>query len=420
MFYDVVVLYVVRSGLIIVYFDTSILNQIKYLKSIQEMQKDGDIIVSCQYANRFAIEQYANEENINIDKTLYKPFTTTSLFKTLLSDKKDLKKAGLKKENFKVAGNVLLVEDNKVNQIVAKQNLKKYGLEVVIAENGEIAVEKVKNGQFNIVFMDLQMPILDGFEATKKIREFNQDIPIIALSAAVMESDKLHTQEVGMNDHIDKPINLNELQNILEKYLGTKSLSRDVEISVIEEKTIVGVDMQELIERINGNKTLAYELLRNFAYNQKDAVMQLDSFNLDSKEFSDYMHNLKGVSGNLSMNIIHKYASEIYINKNIALLPNLKKELELIIAEIDLKLVEKEKAVDEKEKVSMEDLLHTAELFIKELDAGSFIQNSKVESFLNQLRGAVDKENLIMLEKTLKQFEYPQAKEILEKIKGEL
>ncbi len=122
--------------------------------------------------------------------------------------------------DIKSSKKVLLVEDNEINQIVAQANLENFGLEVVVAENGKIAVQKAQQQDFDMIFMDLQMPIMDGFEATKEIRKFNQNIPIIALSAAVMQDDKLLTQKAGMNAHIAKPINLNELEKVIEKYLN--------------------------------------------------------------------------------------------------------------------------------------------------------------------------------------------------------
>jgi two-component system, sensor histidine kinase and response regulator len=395
---------------------------VEYIKTIQEVQKDAATLVSCKYENRYEIANYAKEQNINIDRILYKPFTTSSLFDALVSDKKDLKNIVFDKKSFNTTANVLLVEDNEINQMVAQQNLENFGLEVTLAENGEVAVQKAKESSFDIIFMDLQMPIMDGYEATKKIREFNQNIPIVALSAAAMENDKSLTHEVGMNDHIAKPIDLSELQQILEKYLEKKVTLAD-NVVVNEEKIITGVAMHELIERVNGNKELAYTLLLNFSKNHSDALTQLDTLDINSKEFNDYMHNLKGVSGNLSMTTIFKYASDIYMNKNYSLLPELKKELHLILEAINSQLKEetKEMRQDESEaEISKDDLLQTIELLIDELDTGSFIQTAQIESVIKKLRSNVNKESLTTLENAFKQFQYPQAKVLLGKIKSEL
>jgi len=126
-----------------------------------------------------------------------------------------------------LTGKILLVEDNAVNQIVAKAFLKKFGLKPDIAENGLIAVQKFELGSYDLVLMDCQMPVLDGFEATLKIREIERSytskkappLPIVALTANVHDKDKERCTAVGMNDYLSKPISEKELYYILSKYL---------------------------------------------------------------------------------------------------------------------------------------------------------------------------------------------------------
>ena len=102
---------------------------------------------------------------------------------------------------------VLLVEDNKINQLVANEILKSKGCKVDLADDGEIALKKLKSKEeYDIILMDLQMPNMDGYEATKEIRKFNKDIPIIALSADAMPGTKETVLDIGMNDYITKPI----------------------------------------------------------------------------------------------------------------------------------------------------------------------------------------------------------------------
>ncbi|WP_164503505.1 hybrid sensor histidine kinase/response regulator [Pleionea sediminis] len=117
---------------------------------------------------------------------------------------------------------VLLVEDNKTNQIVAKSMLAKIVESIEIAENGEEAFEKFLNSSFDCIFMDCQMPVLDGYEATKKIRAHEaktqaKKIPIIALTANAMKSDIERCFESGMNDYLSKPIQLENLFKAIEK-----------------------------------------------------------------------------------------------------------------------------------------------------------------------------------------------------------
>ena len=116
---------------------------------------------------------------------------------------------------------ILLVEDNDLNQLVASERLKQMGLRVSIANNGLEAVEMVKDNEYDAVLMDLQMPVMDGFTATKEIRKLpgKKDLPIIALSAAVMKEDQMLATQSGMNAHIAKPIDKVVLRDILAKWV---------------------------------------------------------------------------------------------------------------------------------------------------------------------------------------------------------
>ena len=113
---------------------------------------------------------------------------------------------------------ILLVEDVDFNVMVAEKMLQNWNATVEVANNGEIAVEKVKNNEYDIVLMDLQMPVMDGYTATKKIREFNKNVPIIALTASITMDIQGRAFEFGMNDCITKPFNPNDLFSIILKY----------------------------------------------------------------------------------------------------------------------------------------------------------------------------------------------------------
>lgn len=121
-------------------------------------------------------------------------------------------------------GRVLVVEDNKTNQMVAKAILIKFGLQVEIAVNGEESLKSLENSPYDLVFMDCQMPIMDGYEATRSIRApqskvLDRVIPIVAMTAKAMQGDREKCLAVGMNDFIPKPIILSELQRILQQWL---------------------------------------------------------------------------------------------------------------------------------------------------------------------------------------------------------
>ena len=117
---------------------------------------------------------------------------------------------------------VLLAEDGRVNQLVAVKMLKKRGHEVVVAEDGQVAVDRHEKQSFDAILMDVQMPHLDGLEATKIIREREKEsgehVPVIAMTANAMKGDREKCLDAGMDDYIAKPIRSDKLFNILEKY----------------------------------------------------------------------------------------------------------------------------------------------------------------------------------------------------------
>ncbi len=123
---------------------------------------------------------------------------------------------------------VLLAEDNIINQKVAKMTLEKMGHHVEIADNGEIAVEKFLSKEFDLILMDVQMPIMSGIDATRQIRKIEEainkpkGIPIIAMTANVMRQDREEYLASGMDDYISKPFKLAELLSLLDKYKNNK------------------------------------------------------------------------------------------------------------------------------------------------------------------------------------------------------
>ncbi|MCX2758442.1 response regulator [Vibrio sp. Sgm 22] len=127
------------------------------------------------------------------------------------------------------SGTVLVVEDSRVNQQVAKMMLKKLGFEVDIADNGEIGVEKFQANKYEMIFMDCQMPVLDGFEATKQIRALEEGsskhIPIVALTANVVQRDKHLCFDVGMDEFLPKPVNQGKLREIVASFLSKETES---------------------------------------------------------------------------------------------------------------------------------------------------------------------------------------------------
>jgi len=125
------------------------------------------------------------------------------------------------------SGNVLLVEDNVVNQMLAQEMLRKHGVEVVVMDNGYKAVMEASVTRFDLILMDIQMPVMDGYEATRQMRNHEirmklTETPIVALTANALNGDDQACFEVGMNDYMSKPFSEAMLLRILKKYLAAK------------------------------------------------------------------------------------------------------------------------------------------------------------------------------------------------------
>ncbi len=144
---------------------------------------------------------------------------------------------------------VLLVEDNRTNRMMAEEMLRDIGFTIDIAENGQVAVDAVKDKQYDLILMDIQMPVMDGFEATRRICGLIddghvRDMPIIALTANAMKGDKEHCLEVGMIDYITKPVRKGELADVIANYLVPTERERKVQtLSSFQEAEISVLDL---------------------------------------------------------------------------------------------------------------------------------------------------------------------------------
>ncbi len=164
---------------------------------------------------------------------LYKPITYTKLIDTLKEyskEKENIEKRVSKAPSLptKFLGTVLVVEDNIINQKLIKNILEGMGLDVDIANNGLEAFEKRKKSKYDLIFMDIQMPVMNGVEATHEILEYEEDekiehIPIVALTANALKGDRERFLDEGLDEYISKPINMSELIYILNKFMRDKA-----------------------------------------------------------------------------------------------------------------------------------------------------------------------------------------------------
>jgi signal transduction histidine kinase/CheY-like chemotaxis protein len=221
---------------------------------------------------------------------------------------------------------ILLVEDNEINQQVALELLEGAGLPVSIAANGYDAVRKVKEKDFEVVLMDVQMPVMDGYQATREIRKNKRfkNLPIIAMTAHAMAGDQEKCLEAGMNDYVPKPIDPEKLFSTLVKWIkpGDRAIpdylvSRTDEESSDDEASplldLPGLSVKSGLTRVGGNKKLYRKLLSKFRRNHFDVAKDIRNAldNDDPETASRFAHTVKGVAGNIGAQDLHLAAAEL-------------------------------------------------------------------------------------------------------------
>jgi CheY-like chemotaxis protein len=265
--------------------------------------------------------------------------------------------------------------------------------------------------------MDLQMPNLDGFGATKEIRNFNKSILIVALSAAVMLEDKIETKKVGMNEHLSKPIIKHELESLISRYFEVEYLDKE-EVKIDKSTNIYGIDFKRLMHTLSFDFEQAISLVKKYYRNYNDVESKLDMLELDSEEFKRYLHKLKGVSGNIQALKIHDICTSIEKNKSFYLKEQLIVKLKIEMRRI-LESIKNNNIHDIKnnKKSDTKDTLKTIDAIIKDLNEDSFIKTSRVERVLNILEDKVDKETLDKIEISFSNYDYNKLNNYLNKIK---
>jgi two-component system sensor histidine kinase/response regulator len=217
---------------------------------------------------------------------------------------------------------LLVVEDNEINQQVAQELLEQALFRVDIANHGKEAIEMVNKGQYDCVLMDVQMPVMDGFTATRELRKDKRykDLPILAMTANATHEDRQHCEEAGMDDHIAKPIIPKVLFDTLLKWVEHKE--RDVpdaptddsaESDSLELPDLAGVDTNTGLARVGGNIRSYLKLLNKFAENQADVISEIRSaFDSSDKELSVRLaHTLKGVGGAIGADALQETAAKL-------------------------------------------------------------------------------------------------------------
>ena len=185
------------------------------------------------------------------------------------------------KSKNKFTGKVLVAEDNTNNQLLIRIILEKFGLNVQIVENGKLALEKVKEEIFDLIFLDINMPVMDGIEAIKHIRLYedmiNKHTPVVALTANSIKGDREKYLEKGMDNYLSKPINNDELLKILNTYLNNE----DSNIEINKDK----LDVNIIIDKLGIDQEIAQILIDGF---KENIVKDLDDMNEIIKNKNDF------------------------------------------------------------------------------------------------------------------------------------
>lgn len=271
---------------------------------------------------------------------LSKPITASSVFDALAQAGG---KAPSVQHNFTQAEppsfagcSVLLAEDNLLNQEVAQELVQKTGARVTVAGNGAEAVQMVENGDFDLVLMDLQMPVMDGFQASRKILHGFPDMPIIALSAAVMEEDRKQSKQAGMLDHVAKPIDSAELYRTLARWLplsqeSSKPREESPAGSAGLPDYLEGFDLDQGRRSFDGDDSFYLKMLHRFNQQLHSEFASMDE-HLQGEGNGDgprLVHTLKGLAGTVGASRLAAAAKSIdhAFKKGEEITPEMRREL---------------------------------------------------------------------------------------------
>ncbi len=352
-------------GLVLMDWMMPELNGVQTIQKIREHATLSDTIAFIMITAYSKEELKSELESVHVDGVLIKPVSPSTLLNTILNvlgkevvtySRKEDKKMLYHEAVVALRGaRILLVEDNIVNQEMAIEILEEAGLHVEVANNGLEALSKVTQELFDGVLMDCQMPIMDGFEATKSIRHYPQfaSLPILAMTANAMMGDKEKCLASGMNDHIAKPIDISQLFLTMAKWI--KPLNPEIaplkevfkKDDVTEAIVVAGLDMQGALTRVGGNNSLLLKLLKRFSQTQAGSMERMKALleANDAKSAIREAHTLKGLAGNIGAQRLFEMAQtleEHLKQENMesldTLLHTLEDELSIVIDRIDTAL----------------------------------------------------------------------------------
>jgi len=332
--------------IVVMDWEMSGMNSLETSRLIKSMNEIGDKKKIIRVSNTILSEQDDETSEAMVNKRLTKPITQSQLFDAVM----DVIGVGRDKINAFSRGEyenlisssstdnngikILLVEDNQINQQVAKEMLNYIGFQVDIVSNGFQALEVLDEVKYDLVLMDVQMPVMDGYEATRKIRSNPSfaDLPLIAMTANALSEDREKSIEAGMNDQVNKPINPDELLSVMGKYINIDSwvTSGDNKLHYEEDNAqgqpwllMPSIKFVEGLTRVGNNQGLYKKLLLQFRASNIETADNIKTAlsKGDGKTATRLVHTVKGVAANLGANQLTNAAVElekVLINGNIA------------------------------------------------------------------------------------------------------
>ncbi len=214
---------------------------------------------------------------------------------------------------------ILVVEDNLLNQKMISTYLARQGHNVDLRSNGVEAIDAARVGSFDLIFMDVQMPVMDGLEASRKIRELEGDtkhVPIIAMTAYALQGDSQRCLEAGMDDYVSKPLDTRRLIQVMYRWTkkGTGMLPASVKVDTVRlNEDDVILDVTAAMPRFSNDVEFYTSLLDEFLGSMPERIEELKNLSQSKKwkRLADQAHNLKGVAANFGVMKVSSYARQI-------------------------------------------------------------------------------------------------------------
>jgi len=339
--------------LIIIDWQLPHINGLELWKLIKKIKVQTPKVILFTYMIDNNLKKIAINDGI-ID-ILYKPLNYSELYNKILSIYSK-EESGIEKNlitrplTFSISFNnlkVLIVDDNEINREMEKIILAKQGAIIDTANNGKEAFDKAIKNRYDLILMDLQMPIMDGFEATKKIKEIKPDSKIVAVTADLTKNLKEVIEKAKMDGFILKPFDKKNLFKTLENILNNEKNRSKIVEEVINKK--------KGMERLSNDEKEYNKILRKFKKLYIDGVEKLKRLkeNPDNKGLKEYIHQLKGASGNISAERVFSSTKILMdlLYKDDTSSDKFHEEFNTLIKELNLLLVE---IKDSSEEISSE------------------------------------------------------------------